>query len=399
MSFAASGVMFNPQPAVMELHAAAVQADGKILVGGELYGTPSSTAHVVRIDESGKLDTTFGNAGTSSIGFATGGAESFYALAIAPGGSIVAGGFSFTGGSNDRAIAARLGPDGKPDVSFNATGRYITSFPGAQGARGLGLILQKDGKLTLLGEVPAGQGMWGAARVTAQGGSDAMFGGGGQVLPGPTSGALQCGGEQSDGNLVVAGGIYEGGMQRWGITRLIAATGAVDGAYGVFGFAKLSLAASSAIVACRVDSADKLVGAAYLVEAGTAKIAVGRFGKDGTFDPTFHAGQPVAVPLGAGAAYPTGLFLQKDSKIVVAGSSPAGILTVLRFGTDGTLDPSFGSGGSFSLLLRATSRRGVLAARSRRRDVQEQERRSLVACDDDAIATCHRGTKPMHDVP
>ncbi len=349
-SFAASGVMFNPQSAVMELHAAAVQADGKILVGGELYhtGTPSSTAHVVRIDESGKLDSTFGNAGTSSIGFATGGAESFYALAIAPGGSIMAGGFSFTGSSNDRAIAARLGPDGKPDVSFNATGKYITSFPGAQGARSLGMILQKDGKLTLLGEVPAGQGTWGAARVTAQGGSDAMFGGGGQVLPGPTSGALQCGGEQSDGNLMVAGGVYEGGMQRWGITRLIAATGAVDGAYGVFGFAKLSLAASSAIFACRVDSADRLVGAAYLVEAGTAKIAVGRFGKDGVFDPTFHAGQPVAVPLGAGEAYPTGLFLQKDGKIVVAGSSPAGILTVLRFGTDGTLDPSFGSGGSLT---------------------------------------------------
>jgi hypothetical protein len=97
-----------------------------------------------------------------------------------------------------------------------------------------------------------------------------------------------------------------------------------------------------------VDSADKLVSAAYLVEAGIGKIAVGRFGKDGAFDPMFHAGQPVAVSLGTGQAYPTGLFLQKDGKIVVAGNSPAGILTVLRFGADGTLDPSFGSGGALT---------------------------------------------------
>ncbi len=348
-SFGASGVMFNPQAAVMELRAAAVQSDGKIVVGGELFGSPSSTAHVLRIDEAGKVDPTFGSGGTASVAFATGGAESFYSLVITPFGSIVAGGLSFTGSSNDRAIAARLGPDGKADLSFNATGRYITSFPGTQGARSMGMILQTDGKLTLLGEVPAGPGTWGAARVTAQGGTDAMFGGGGAVLPGPTSGGLRCGGQQSDGNLVVAGGLYESGSMRWGITRLIAATGAVDGGYGVFGFAKLPFAGvSSGIFACRVDSADKLVSAGYLVEAGIGKIAVGRFGKDGTFDPTFHAGQPVAVPFGAGQAYPTGLFLQKDGKIVVAGNSPAGILTVLRLGADGTLDPSFGSGGTLT---------------------------------------------------
>ena len=347
-SFAASGVMFNSQAVMVELRAAAVQADGKILVGGALYGTPT-TAHVTRIDESGKLDPTFGDAGTASIGFATGGAESFWGLAITPAGSIVGGGLTFTGSASDRAIAARMGPDGKPDLSFNATGRYITSFPGTQGARGMGMILQKDGKLTLLGEVPAGQGTWGAARVTAQGGTDAMFGGGGAVLPGPTSGGLWCGGEQTDGKLVVAGGLFEGATLKWGVTRLIAATGAIDGTYGIFGFAKLSFpGASSGIFSCRVDSADRLVAAAYLVEAGIGKIAVGRFGNDGTFDPMFHAGQPVVVPLGAGSAYPSGLFLQKDGKIVVAGSSPAGILTVLRFASDGTPDPSFGSGGALT---------------------------------------------------
>jgi uncharacterized delta-60 repeat protein len=245
-------------------------------------------------------------------------------------------------------LAAHLDSAGKPDLSFNATGKYTTSFPGAQGARSLGAFLQKDGKLTLVGEVPAGQGTWGAARVTAQGGTDASFGGGGAVLPGPTVGSLQCGGEQSDGNLVLAGGIYGAGMLRWGITRLVGATGAVDAGYGTLGFATLVFPASSALLSCGVDSSDRLVGAGYLVEGGVAKIAVGRFGKDGTFDPTFNAGQPVKVALGAGQAFPSGLFLQKDGKIVVAGDSPAGILTVLRFGADGALDPSFGSGGSLT---------------------------------------------------
>jgi uncharacterized delta-60 repeat protein len=65
-------------------------------------------------------------------------------------------------------------------------------------------------------------------------------------------------------------------------------------------------------------------------------------------DTTFGGNGVVTTTIGSGAGS-SAVAVQPDSKVVVAGSSSnsSGILhfTVIRYNTDGSLDPAFGTGG------------------------------------------------------
>jgi len=74
-------------------------------------------------------------------------------------------------------------------------------------------------------------------------------------------------------------------------------------------------------------------------------------GQAGTLDPTFGTGGIFQAPGTASAAF--ALAIQSDGKIVVAGSgiasNGAGLDTLLRLNTNGTLDTTLGTGGVFSI--------------------------------------------------
>src|SRR5207245_5340246 len=75
--------------------------------------------------------------------------------------------------------------------------------------------------------------------------------------------------------------------------------------------------------------------------------ALARYNADGTLDPSFGGGGRVLTNF-AGRDEASALALQSDGKIVVAGFSGAGgrqDFAVARYNPDGSLDPSFGSGG------------------------------------------------------
>ncbi len=109
-----------------------------------------------------------------------------------------------------------------------------------------------------------------------------------------------------------------------------------------------------------VCNADQLVlpspapGAIPLGEISTiSSIALVRLDADGTLDPTFGTGGVVLTELGGlgTTSEATGIALQPDGDIVVTGSyqSYAAVVSVpavLRYLPDGTLDPTFGDGGS-----------------------------------------------------
>ncbi len=82
-----------------------------------------------------------------------------------------------------------------------------------------------------------------------------------------------------------------------------------------------------------------------LVVLGTAS------GAPGDLDPTFGSGGTVDTPIGA-SARASGLVIQPDGKIVAGGTSSVPVgqswdnrFTLARYGTNGALDASFGSGG------------------------------------------------------
>ena len=73
-----------------------------------------------------------------------------------------------------------------------------------------------------------------------------------------------------------------------------------------------------------------------------------RYATDGSLDPTFGTGGKVTTDLGAGLDMGIDMAVQSDGKIVVAGYSGNGStndFALVRYATDGSLDPSFGTGG------------------------------------------------------
>ena len=140
----------------------AVQADGKILVGGiitSLGGQPRN--HLGRFHSSGTLDTSF-NPGTSM-----GTDDEVAALAVQADGRILVGGEFTTLAGQARAHLGRHNPDGSLDLSFAAT---------AGGAVAV-LAVQPDGKILVGGAFNTlnTQAISGLGRLNPDGSLDTSF--------------------------------------------------------------------------------------------------------------------------------------------------------------------------------------------------------------------------------
>ena len=144
---------FNPAPGNM-VYCLAVQGDGKILLGGAFVSVGGQTHHrIARLNADGTLDTTF-NAGASNT---------VYSLAVQTDGKILVGGAFTTLGGQTRNYIGRLNADGTLDTAFNPgaggnvyalairaddrilVGGYFTTLAG-QSRTALGL-LNADGTL------------------------------------------------------------------------------------------------------------------------------------------------------------------------------------------------------------------------------------------------------------
>lgn len=157
--------------------------------------------------------------------------------------------------------------------------------------------------------------------------------------------------EQADGKVVVAGaGIGSADDTDFVIARF-APDGSPDTGFGASGQAVADFAGFDDVGYVVLQQADgKLVvaGAAGPV-FGSFDIGLARFAADGTPDAGFGSGGKVTLDLGGDDDFATGLVQQADGKLVVAGATSSGGLYQLayaRFNADGTLDASFGNGGT-----------------------------------------------------
>jgi uncharacterized delta-60 repeat protein len=183
------GIGFN-----RDVMAMAVQADGKVVVGGK-FVKAFGQHHVglVRMTTGGGLDTSF------DIGNGPGAAV--YAVAVQPDGKILAGG-DFQKFNNQKAgHLVRLNPDGSFDAGFDI----------GTGADGdiLFVLVQKDGKILISGSFNNVNGMPcpHIARLNADGSLDASF-----HAPDGLRNELCCMAVQSDGKIVAGGNITVNGM-------------------------------------------------------------------------------------------------------------------------------------------------------------------------------------------
>ncbi|MBL8487153.1 MAG: hypothetical protein JNK22_08715, partial [Rhodocyclaceae bacterium] len=101
----------------------ALQADGKILVGGKAEDAGSSRFALLRFNADGTLDDAFGTAGVVQTAFGSGfyaGDSAAYGIAVQPDGKIVVTGTAFVGGTRDIGLV-RYNRDGSLDLSFDST--------------------------------------------------------------------------------------------------------------------------------------------------------------------------------------------------------------------------------------------------------------------------------------
>lgn len=191
---------------------------------------------------------------------------------------------------------------GDLDVSFGNGGKVATEFFGSQGyADVLALALQPDGKLVVAGDASdGGKDHFALARYSVDGSLDPSFGTGEKVTT-DFSGVYeypQAVVIQTDGKIVAGGALSR-------------------------------------------DTSD----------ASTQDFALARYNSDGTLDASFGSGGKVTTDIFGNRDDLFAIALQPDGKLVAAGrarhtnSNDSFDWVLARYLSNGSLDPSFGSGG------------------------------------------------------
>jgi uncharacterized delta-60 repeat protein len=196
----------------------AVQADGKIVVGGAFHmmnGQPARS--LCRLQADGTLDTAFSNSVIGEV----------YALVVQADGKIVVGGGFNNLSGYPRTNLARLNPDGSVDASFDAG-----VSAGANAAAVWGLALQTDGKILVGGSFTnlGGQPCHHLGRLNPDGSVDLGFS---PIVHHANPGAISttvCGlALQADGKIVVGGWFSAlAGEERSRVGRLTSGSAALQ---------------------------------------------------------------------------------------------------------------------------------------------------------------------------
>jgi uncharacterized delta-60 repeat protein len=191
-----------------------------------------------------------------------------------------------------------------------------------------------------------------AAAASTPGSLDPTFGNGGKVLTpggGATDAVLQ-----PNGDIVVSTGS--------GVARFLP-TGKLDTTFGAGGLASTGFTGGEGLegIALQPDGKIIWVGSQNtpgFTPFGTFEFAVARFNANGSLDTSFGSGGRASVeffapPMEGAQEFAHAVLVQPDGKILVAGSARQGQIrfapiqgALARFNANGTLDTSFGTGGT-----------------------------------------------------
>ncbi len=299
----------------------AVQADGKIVIGGSfaLFGDSSTSRNnVVRLNPNGSVDASF----TPNFNGAVLSAH------VQLNNKILLGGQFTTLNGAARNRIARLTRTGTPDSTFVASAdnqvNEAVSYP--------------DGRIIAVGAFTAINGSPSINRVTRlypDGRLDADTNV--TVAGGPPAEILAL----PDGRTLIAGGFTSvGGAARQGMARL-GWTGANDST-----FANPQLTGWALALAVQPDGR-YLVGGDFTSAGGTGQARMARFNPNGTIDGTFAP----TFTFGASTPFVNSISIQLDGKILVAGQFTAvnGIASnrIVRLNQTGQVDTTFAANVDF----------------------------------------------------
>ena len=278
-----------------EANAAAVDGAGRIVAAGNTWSDLRPRFALARYQADGTPDVTFGDSGKVSTDLGRG--AGIFDVAIDAQGRIVAAGIAqMPAWDSDGTLVAytmdfalaRYNADGSLDTSFgpDGNGTVTTALPGYQNDTISGLAIDANGRIVVAG--------------------------------------FQLG--------------------RFALARY-SPDGVLDGGFGTAGIVMTSLPTPSFAYAVALDGAGRIVVAGLATAAGAAgDVALARYNDDGSLDQTFGSGGLVVSDLGA-SEFARGVTVDADGRIVVTGLSGNSFL-VARYTSNGALDGEFNAGGS-----------------------------------------------------
>ncbi|HET6983152.1 MAG TPA: hypothetical protein VFI53_13485 [Myxococcaceae bacterium] len=320
--------------------AVAVQTDGKVLAAGGCNSNSvpaggQGALLLVRFEVDGGLDDRFGAGGIvlTPIGL---GAAVAKAVALLPDGSVVVSGYAEGAGLLGSVAVARYDSQGKLDPSFGDAGTVVTLV--GTSCTPESMALQNDGSVVVAGGAffpDAGQRMF-VARYTSRGMLDPEFGIAGisiaptfpiAVYPSNLDTAYAVA-VQGDGKPVAAGAGSLGGLSTTVALARWTDEGSMDPTFG--GAPPAGPGTVSAYFG-GLAHAIALPPDGKILTGGTVqgRFLLMRWNTDGTPDPSFGNGSPVLTMI-TGADQIFTLAVQPDGKIVAAGES-SGRFSVARY--------------------------------------------------------------------
>ncbi len=356
-SFGAGGrVMTDFSGGLDEIYALRIQPDGKILASGTATnGGGNRDIALARYNSDGSLDSGFGTGGKVTTDF-SGGLDGAFAVAVVSAGRILVAGDATNGWTGRDVALARYLADGTPDSDFGAGGKVTADTIGSTHNEVRALAVQANGKIVAAGATPKSTGDFAIARFNANGSPDGSFGSGGVVMtdfkgsPDTANAVLV----QPDDKIVAAGGSLDDTVGRFvfALARYLP-DGSGDSSFGSLGMVLTSLQGwDDEISAIALQADDRIVAAGLSVDPATNVVSFGlaRYNTDGSLDATFGLGGILTTSFFGIDDEAFSAAIQADQKIVVAGyatdaATGAPKFALARYQTDGTPDPSFGSGG------------------------------------------------------
>ena len=331
---------FNPgSGANSVIRSVAVQADGKLLIGGDFTNFNGNyLINIARLNADGSIDTTFNN---TNYGLT---APNIYYVTLQGNGKVLIGGnFTMYYGAPQEKNIARLNVDGSSDPTFN---------PGTGADGSVNSIKVKDnGKILIGGGFINynGNGRNGIVQLNTDGSIDTTFNTG----TGASNG-IACIAVQVDGKVLIGGSFTNfNGVAIISIARLN-----VDGSLDTTFNPGIGANGSIATIALQADG-KVLIGGNFTNYDGTEINRIARLNTNGSLDSTFNPGSGFNDP-------PYSIVVQADGKVLVGGSFTIYNATarsgIARLNTNGSLDTTFnpgsGTNGNFANVVNSIALQG-----------------------------------------
>ncbi|HVE59696.1 MAG TPA: FG-GAP-like repeat-containing protein, partial [Pyrinomonadaceae bacterium] len=336
--------------------ATAIQPDGKIIFASTAwisFPTGSGDGYtVIRYNPNGSLDTTFGTNGVVNTN--VGNFEGVVNILLQPDGKIILSGERYSGNTRTDFALIRYNADGSLDNSFDGNGLAVATFTNFSEERWGAAALQSDGKIVVAGqtdnETENASFDWAVVRFNTDGSLDTTFDGDGRT-------SFSLGGDmelassvaiQQDGKIIVSGTSNNGSNNDFTTVRLNS-NGSRDQSFGVDGLVRTQFGSGNeSAYSVKIQNDNKIVVAGGTFNGANTDIALVRYNTNGSPDPSFGTNGLVTASYTQTSDESTySLVIQQDGKLVVSSSFGANA-GVIRFNGNGTLDNSFGNGGKVS---------------------------------------------------